>query len=709
MRSSDDGQRNDVPPPYGNAPYLSVVVAARNDDHGGNLLRRMQIFVDAWISQAKRHKLDSELIIVEWNPTPDRDRLGKALRWPADPGPCQVRIVEVPTELHGCYQHAAALPLYQMIAKNVGIRRARGEFILATNIDIVFSDELIQFLAARRLEKGRLYRIDRHDAMSDVPMDGKLDQQLAYCRTHLLRLCAREGAFPLTAEGFRQNPPNDITSSSGIHFGAGWSPLETYESQEMIRWIHNDAEVVARAPEDGGFLTLEIEPGPGIATLPQLLEAFDNQGVKVAGWSISGRTTIALAVPPARDVRSIRLHLDGGCSPLLTDQRINNLAVFRCDWAAPNQSKSPKPSLLEAAQQNSPTLQRLLGACRQFFGLGGLLSRGSRLLWRALRLLRRRGDDVFERGLDFQAGSGWSYLEEVGGERFRWVSQDARLAIRMPRATSNLALLLEPGPGLGYRPFVLEVRHLHETGKLIARAQVQGLTCLEFSVPAAPGEITTLCLTPDREGSRTGSDPRILNFRVLACGSGAGHRSEEHTDAADSGEWPAVVTGTRPVTRDWVSELEPLRNQLNAMGKPACLHTNACGDFTLLSRELWFDLRGYPELDLFSMHLDSLLCYAAHFAGAQEEILETPMRIYHIEHAIGSGWTPEGNEQLQARIARRGIQFIGNDDLVWLITQMRSLRAPVIFNLPDWGLVEQDLPESSPFVTASAAMSEVGR
>ena len=55
------------------APYLSVVATARNDDHGGNLLRRMQIFVDAWINQSKRHQLSSELILVEWNPPQDRE------------------------------------------------------------------------------------------------------------------------------------------------------------------------------------------------------------------------------------------------------------------------------------------------------------------------------------------------------------------------------------------------------------------------------------------------------------------------------------------------------------------------------------------------------------------------------------------------------------------------------------------------------------
>src|SRR5215472_11823915 len=119
-------------------PYLSLVVTGRNDDHGGNLLGRMQAFVNGWLNQARAHGLDSELIIVEWNPPPDRPRLAEALRWPEDFGPCVVRIIEVPAELHARYPHGNVLPLYQMIGKNVGIRRARGRFVLATNIDILF-------------------------------------------------------------------------------------------------------------------------------------------------------------------------------------------------------------------------------------------------------------------------------------------------------------------------------------------------------------------------------------------------------------------------------------------------------------------------------------------------------------------------------------------------------------------------------------------
>src|SRR5262249_5366379 len=126
-------------------PYLSLVVTARNDDHGGNLLDRMQAFVNGWIGQARLHRIPSGLIVVEWNPPLERPRLAEALRGPADFGPCRVRFIEVPPELHARFHHAEALPLYQMLGKNVGIRRARGRFVLVTNIDILFSSELAAF------------------------------------------------------------------------------------------------------------------------------------------------------------------------------------------------------------------------------------------------------------------------------------------------------------------------------------------------------------------------------------------------------------------------------------------------------------------------------------------------------------------------------------------------------------------------------------
>src|SRR3954447_18077898 len=146
-----------------NTPYVSLVVAARNDNHGGNMLGRMQAFLDSWIEQAARYDLSSEIVIVEWNPPPGRPRLKDELRWPESGSPCDVRFVEVPKEIHERFEHADVIPLHQMIAKNAGIRRARGEFVLVTNLDIIFSPALIQFLASRTLQRGTMYRLDRLD------------------------------------------------------------------------------------------------------------------------------------------------------------------------------------------------------------------------------------------------------------------------------------------------------------------------------------------------------------------------------------------------------------------------------------------------------------------------------------------------------------------------------------------------------------------
>jgi hypothetical protein len=174
--------------PAGTQPYLSVVATARNDDHGGNPLYRMQLFVDGLIAQCDRHRLNAELVLVEWNPPTDRPRLAEVIRWPKSDGWCTVRIVEVPSELHRTLEHSDRLPLFQMIGKNVGIRRARGKFVLATNIDILFSDELMTFLSLRKLDPLRHYRVDRVDVPSEIDPAWSIAEQLAFCRANAIRV-----------------------------------------------------------------------------------------------------------------------------------------------------------------------------------------------------------------------------------------------------------------------------------------------------------------------------------------------------------------------------------------------------------------------------------------------------------------------------------------------------------------------------------------
>jgi hypothetical protein len=179
------------------APYLSVVATGRNDNHGGDLLHRMQLFVDNVIGQVNRHGIPAELVLVEWNPPADRPRLADALRWPENPGLCTVRIIDVPSEVHRRLRHADRLPLFQMIAKNVGIRRARGDFVLVTNIDILLSHELMAYIGERPLQHGQLYRVDRYDVEGDIDVNAALDDQLAAADETIIRVCRRDGTLDL--------------------------------------------------------------------------------------------------------------------------------------------------------------------------------------------------------------------------------------------------------------------------------------------------------------------------------------------------------------------------------------------------------------------------------------------------------------------------------------------------------------------------------
>ncbi|MBF0354365.1 MAG: hypothetical protein HQL43_03910 [Alphaproteobacteria bacterium] len=381
-------------------PYLSVIVTSRNDDHGHNLMGRMQAFVDCWFHQAARFNLSCELIIVEWNPPADRPSLFQALSWPKERSTCTLRMITVPPEIHARYQHADRLPLYQFTAKNVGLRHARGAFVLATNIDILFSDELMAFLAEGKLDPAKVYRNDRVDVEADVA-------------------------------------------------------------------------------------TLK---GP-----VAILEACNRRVIRLNGpsWTI--------------DLRSGRVY-----------------NIFTSSFS--------------------------------------------------LKL----------------------------GERYARLRHLLSVAQRLPRLAG----------------LILDLR---------------------------------------RSGHRDSAQ------RVL--GSLARHAT-------------------------------PYKSAL--LARKVRAHVNACGDFTLMSRQNWLSLCGHPEFDGYSMHLDSVLLLGAVASGrVAEEVLPHPMRHFHIDHSIGSGYTPEGEQQLYDNLRRRGLPYLSWEDVERSVRMIAFSQDQGRFNADDWGLAGIDFPEAT--------------
>lgn len=389
-------------------PFLSIVAASRNDDHGGNLLHRMQVFVDALAAQCERHGINAELVLVEWNPPPDSLSLEKALDWSACKGRLVVRIITVSPTQHDALNGPSGLPLHQFIAKNAGIRRARGDFILSTNIDVLFSDALIEALSPERLKADRFYRCDRHDVPADVPVDAPVADQLAFCAENVLRIHGRDGSRDLKTGTFER----------------------IYRSR---------------------------------------------------------------------------------------------LSLMAAVWTYP----------------------------------------------------------------------------------------------------------------LAFIPFVL---------------------------------LTLIGKTP-------------------------GQAARDKMAAADR---PAFLTACWNAYRASVTHA---RRSLSMRRKCGRLHTNACGDFTLMSRERWVEAGGYWEFTGFPMNIDGLLCHAAHLGGAREEVLQDPARVYHIEHGDGSGYAEYAPEKLWRRLEDAGIPRITSDQYVEMLVAMAEGRAPGR-NKGDWGLGEEALPEASPLEPA---------
>lgn len=194
-------------------PRLSVVAASRNDDHGGDPLVRTQLFINALAFLAEKYRVPVEIVMVDWNPVAGRSGLAGVLQLPADSSFCTGRVITVPAELHRRFKYGENLAFYQMIAKNAGIRRARGDFVLSTNIDILFSEELFRLMTTSELRSDRHYRVDRIDIAPGLPVTSSLAEILAHTRTAPIRANRRFAPAPLLElAGTRLSAPSDWQS-----------------------------------------------------------------------------------------------------------------------------------------------------------------------------------------------------------------------------------------------------------------------------------------------------------------------------------------------------------------------------------------------------------------------------------------------------------------------------------------------------------------
>lgn len=142
-------------------PYVSIVVVGTGTDV---FIARAERFL-AHISKSINNVplADIEVVIVDYGTPIGEDNIHLVMDVPQNLNG-KVRCVVVPLEFHMTrverYRTESFL-FVEAVAKNIGIRRARGQFIAALNVDTFLPQEFFELCAQRQFNDGVLYLSER--------------------------------------------------------------------------------------------------------------------------------------------------------------------------------------------------------------------------------------------------------------------------------------------------------------------------------------------------------------------------------------------------------------------------------------------------------------------------------------------------------------------------------------------------------------------
>ena len=151
-------------------PYLSIVVVGRHDGYSNNFEERSQNFINQ-IGYCKElvPTANIEIIIVDEATPITNSTLDQVFTIPKSLEGL-VRYIIVDPKMHEkiTQRMNATYPFLEYIAKNIGIQRSLGQFILTTNLDNFISPDFFEIVARKEFNEGILYIMQRYDLYENV-------------------------------------------------------------------------------------------------------------------------------------------------------------------------------------------------------------------------------------------------------------------------------------------------------------------------------------------------------------------------------------------------------------------------------------------------------------------------------------------------------------------------------------------------------------
>jgi hypothetical protein len=155
------------------SPYVSIVLTGRNDEHGSDFRGRFLRALAFNARELSARGIAAEVVLVEWAPIAGREYLIDIARREISDA-VSLRGYIVDSRYQAALTQNPNVVFLEFVAKNVGIRRARGRFVLSTNCDVLFGRHVLEVFHREALRPRSVHRALRHDLTTESVQNREL-------------------------------------------------------------------------------------------------------------------------------------------------------------------------------------------------------------------------------------------------------------------------------------------------------------------------------------------------------------------------------------------------------------------------------------------------------------------------------------------------------------------------------------------------------
>lgn len=244
----------------------TAVICGRNDNYGGRLIERASFSLNGLL------QVFDEVIYVDWNTDPGKKILSDELNLTDR---SNLKVITVTSDrVKKIITDDTSQKMCEVLARNIAIRRAKGDIIVSTNIDIIPPPKEYLDILMKSLQKDEMITLTRNDIEIDELLKNVKPETLNLNHLPLLfgaKSIQNKIEVPFTRVNrqiLEKYPVNTHLTLSSIITGCGdfqvahkelWYKIRGFE-ESMTKRLYNDTNVQYKVIMSGGNVTASNFP-----------------------------------------------------------------------------------------------------------------------------------------------------------------------------------------------------------------------------------------------------------------------------------------------------------------------------------------------------------------------------------------------------------------------------------------------------------------